>query len=61
MALIVQKYGGTSVKDSERVKEVARWIVKNKVEGMQISVPPQIKACPVPFQKGFYEPPQLSL
>ncbi len=38
MALIVQKYGGTSVKDSERLKEVAKWVVKNKEEGNQMVV-----------------------
>ena len=38
MALIVQKFGGTSVRDSERVREVARWVVKNKVEGNQMVV-----------------------
>jgi len=38
MALIVQKFGGTSVKDSERLKEVARWIIKTKELGNQVIV-----------------------
>ena len=38
MGLIVQKYGGTSVKDSERLREVAGWVVKNKLEGNQMVV-----------------------
>jgi len=38
MALIVQKYGGTSVRDSERLREVAEWVVKNKEEGNQVVV-----------------------
>ncbi|GLI56298.1 aspartokinase [Propionigenium maris DSM 9537] len=38
MALIVQKYGGTSVKDSDRLREVAKWVVKNKAEGNQMVV-----------------------
>lgn len=38
MALIVQKYGGTSVRDSERLREVAGWAVKNKEDGNQVVV-----------------------
>jgi len=38
MALIVQKYGGTSVADSEKIKNVARRIAKAKDEGNQVVV-----------------------
>jgi len=38
MALIVQKYGGSSVADSERIKSVARRIAKAKDEGNQLVV-----------------------
>lgn len=38
MALIVQKYGGTSVADPERMRNVARHIAKTKAEGHQIVV-----------------------
>ncbi|MGB9597118.1 MAG: aspartate kinase, partial [Candidatus Poribacteria bacterium] len=38
MALIVQKYGGTSVKDSERIKAVAQRIIKAKEKGNQMVV-----------------------
>ena len=38
MALIVQKYGGTSVADAERVKEVAKRILKYKKEGHDVIV-----------------------
>ena len=38
MALIVQKYGGTSVADAERVKEVAKRILKYKNEGHDVIV-----------------------
>jgi aspartate kinase len=38
MALIVQKYGGTSVADAERIKNVARRIAKAKDEGNQVVV-----------------------
>ncbi len=38
MALIVQKYGGTSVADAERVKEVAKRVVKYRKEGHDIIV-----------------------
>jgi len=33
MALIVQKYGGSSVADAEKIKNVARRIAKAKDEG----------------------------
>ena len=36
--IVVQKFGGTSVKGSERLKEVAKWVVKNKNEGNQMVV-----------------------
>jgi aspartate kinase len=38
MALIVQKYGGTSVADAERIKNVARRIVQTKGAGNQVVV-----------------------
>lgn len=38
MALVVQKYGGSSVADAERIKEVARRIVRTKEEGNQVVV-----------------------
>ncbi len=38
MALIVQKYGGSSVADSEKIKNVARRIAKAKDEGNQVVV-----------------------
>lgn len=38
MALIVQKYGGTSVGDIERIKNVARRIIKAKEEGNKVVV-----------------------
>ncbi len=38
MALIVQKYGGTSVADAERIKNVARRIVATKDKGNQVVV-----------------------
>jgi len=38
MALIVQKYGGTSVADAERIKNVARRIAKVKDRGDQLVV-----------------------
>jgi aspartate kinase len=38
MALIVQKYGGTSVADAERIKDVARRIVQTKDAGHQVVV-----------------------
>ncbi len=36
MALIVQKYGGSSVADAEKIKNVARRIAKAKREGNQV-------------------------
>ena len=38
MALIVQKYGGTSVGSTERIKNVARRIAKFKAKGHQVVV-----------------------
>ena len=38
MALIVQKYGGTSVGSPERIKNVARRVAKYKVQGHQVVV-----------------------
>jgi aspartate kinase len=38
MALIVQKYGGSSVADSEKIKNVARRVAKAKDEGNQVVV-----------------------
>ncbi|MFH1016267.1 MAG: aspartate kinase [Chloroflexota bacterium] len=38
MALIVQKYGGTSVADAERIKSVARRIVDRRNKGDQLVV-----------------------
>ena len=38
MALIIQKYGGTSVANTERVKEVAKKVVKYKKEGHDVVV-----------------------
>ncbi|MGH3003072.1 MAG: aspartate kinase [Gaiellaceae bacterium] len=38
MALIVQKFGGTSVGDSERIKEVARRIAATAASGAQVCV-----------------------
>ncbi len=38
MALIVQKYGGTSVADAERIKNVARRIAQTKDAGNQVVV-----------------------
>ena len=38
MALIVQKYGGTSVADAERVKAVAQRVIKAKEKGNQMVV-----------------------
>jgi len=38
MALIVQKYGGSSVADAEKIKNVARHIAKAKDEGNQVVV-----------------------
>ncbi len=38
MSLIVQKYGGSSVADAGKIKNVARWIAKTKDEGNQVVV-----------------------
>ena len=38
MALIVQKYGGTSVGSPERIKNVARRVAKYKALGHQVVV-----------------------
>ena len=38
MALIVQKYGGTSVGDAERIKNVARRVAASRANGDQIVV-----------------------
>jgi aspartate kinase len=38
VALIVQKYGGTSVGSTERIKEVARRVAKYKAQGHQVVV-----------------------
>ena len=38
MSLIVQKYGGSSIADSEKIKNVARRITKAKDEGNQVVV-----------------------
>ena len=38
MALIVQKYGGTSVGSTERIKNVARRVAKFKAKGYQVVV-----------------------
>jgi len=38
MALVVQKYGGSSVADAERIKSVARRIAQAKDEGDRVVV-----------------------
>lgn len=38
MALVVQKYGGTSVGDIDRIKHVARKVIRTKEEGHQVVV-----------------------
>ena len=38
MALIVQKYGGSSVADAERIKSVARRIAATKDKGEQVVI-----------------------
>ena len=38
MALIVQKYGGSSVADAEMIRNVARRVAKAKDEGNQVVV-----------------------
>ena len=37
MALIVQKYGGTSVANAERIKNVARRIARTRDKGDQVT------------------------
>ena len=38
MALIVQKYGGTSVGSAERIRDVARRVAKTKAQGHDVVV-----------------------
>jgi len=38
MALIVQKYGGTSVGDIDRIKNVAKWVANTKSSGNDVVV-----------------------
>ena len=38
MSLIVQKYGGTSVRDADRIQNVAKRVVKKKRQGHQLVV-----------------------
>jgi aspartate kinase len=38
MALIVQKYGGTSVRDTDRIKNVARRVAQYRAQGDQVVV-----------------------
>ena len=38
MGLIVQKFGGTSVADSEKIKNVARAVIKEKNNGNDVIV-----------------------
>lgn len=38
MALVVQKYGGTSVGDIERIRNVARRVIRTREEGHQVVV-----------------------
>jgi aspartate kinase len=38
MALVVQKYGGSSVADAEKIKNVARRIVETKEKGNEVVV-----------------------
>ena len=38
MALIVQKYGGSSVADADRIKNVANRIIQTKKQGNQVVV-----------------------
>ena len=38
MALVVQKYGGSSVADAEKIRNVARRIVKTREEGNEVVV-----------------------
>ena len=36
--IVVQKFGGTSIKGSERLQEVAKWVIKNKNKGKKMVV-----------------------
>jgi len=36
--IVVQKFGGTSVKGTERLREVAKWVVENKNKGKKMIV-----------------------
>ena len=36
--IVVQKFGGTSVKGTERLREVAKWVVENKNKGNKMIV-----------------------
>ncbi|WP_459178746.1 amino acid kinase family protein, partial [Pseudonocardia dioxanivorans] len=38
MALVVQKYGGSSVQDADRIKKVAERIVRTRKEGHDVVV-----------------------
>ncbi|HAS80034.1 MAG TPA: aspartate kinase, partial [Fusobacteriaceae bacterium] len=38
MMIVVQKFGGTSVKGTERLREVAKWVVENKNKGKKMIV-----------------------
>ncbi|GAI07268.1 unnamed protein product, partial [marine sediment metagenome] len=38
MALIVQKYGGTSIAGPERIKKVARRIIETKKRGNKVVI-----------------------
>ena len=38
MALIVQKFGGTSVGDAERIREVAAHVARTRAEGHEVVV-----------------------
>jgi len=38
MALVVQKYGGTSVGDIDRIRNVARRVIRTKEQGNQVVV-----------------------
>lgn len=38
MAIIVQKYGGSSVATPEKIKNVAKWVIKKKQEGNDMVV-----------------------
>ncbi len=38
MSIVVQKYGGTSVGTPEKIKEVAKKVIRKKLEGHQVVV-----------------------